>query len=99
MLRARQFGVRRLHCPCTECQGRRKLLIKNVRDHLVRHGRHPELRVWTGAGTRDSFDDEWEEQLWGPNKNRCVRMDAEVNTRGMIHNAFAVADNIVGVED
>ena len=99
MLRARQFGVRRLHCPYVECQRRRKLLIKNVRDHLIRHGRQPESRVWTGAGTRDSSDDEWEEHFWGPNENRCIRMDAKVNTRGMIHNAFAVEDKyIVGME-
>ena len=55
--------------------------------------------MWIGAGTRDSSDDEWEEQFWGPNENRCVKMDAEVDTRNMIHNAFVVEDNIVSVED
>lgn len=99
VLRARQFGVKKLHCPCTECQGRKKLLVKNVRDHLLRHGRHPELRVWTGAGNRDSSDDDWEEEFWGPNQNRSVRVDAQVDTRGMIHNAFAVEENTVNVED
>ena len=48
--RALRLQASRVHCPCTECQGRRKLLLTNVRKHLMKNGRHPHCRVWRGPG-------------------------------------------------
>ena len=63
--RARECNVQKLHCPCTNCRGRKRLFIRNVREHLIEHGRHPESRIWRGPGARDSSDEEWEHQFWG----------------------------------
>src|SRR5665811_681349 len=64
--RAREYNVKKLHCPCNNCKGRKRLLLKNVRNHLLRHGRHPDCRIWRGPGTQASSDEEWEQQFWGP---------------------------------
>ena len=99
MERARQLSLRKLHCPCSECKGGRRLLIRNVRDHLLQHGRHPECRLWRGPGERDSSDEDWEREVWGPDGNWRVRVDAQVNTRAMLENAFPAAADDKDLED
>jgi hypothetical protein len=56
--RARFLNVKHLHCPCTVCMGQRRFLLKTVREHLIKNGRDPRMRVWKGPGTRDSSDEE-----------------------------------------
>ena len=72
---ARQLKLSKIHCPCTECQGRRRILVRNVQDHLIRNGRDAQFRVWRGLGTRDSSDEEWEHEFWEPNDNRDMELD------------------------
>ena len=97
--RARRLQALRVHCPCTECQGRCKLLLTNVQKHLMKNGRHPHCRVWRGPGNRDSSDKEWEEEFWSANASSTVPLDAQVDTRGMLENAFAVDDPVNDIED
>ena len=99
MERTRRLQASRVHCPCMECQGRRKLLLTNVRKHLMKNGRHPHCRVWKGPGNRDSSDEEWEEEFWSANASSTVPLDAQVDTRGMLENAFAVDDPVNDIED
>lgn len=63
---ARECNVMKMHCPCTHCRGRKRLFVRNVREHLIQNGRHPDSRIWRGPGARDSSDEEWERQFWGP---------------------------------
>lgn len=93
--RAREYNVKKLHCPCTKCKGRKRLLLKNVQAHLVRHGRHPDCRIWRGPGARDSFDEEWEQEFWGPHREASEGMDAldvDVDTIGMLNQALHPVD-------
>ena len=61
---ARQSSSFRIFCPCTECNGTRKLELDIVWTHLEEHGRHPRRRVSTvPTGEYDSSDDEWAHQL------------------------------------
>jgi hypothetical protein len=86
--RANLFNIKRVHCPCCECQGRSKLLLPKVREHLIRHGRDPTFRVWKGPDMRDSSDEEWQEHMRRSNQRPSQRLDPQVNTRGMVENAF-----------
>ena len=97
--RARQLNVRKLHCPCTKCEGRSRILIKNVREHLIQNGRHPECRLWRGPGNRDSSDEDWEREFWAPSERRTVTVDAQVNTREMLENAFPITHEADDMED
>ena len=83
---ARKCNVRRLHCPCTKCQNRKRLCIRNVREHLICNGRDPDSRTWKGPSARDSSDEEWEEQFWRPvdHAEATESVDACVHTRGML---------------
>ena len=82
--RAVELNVKSLHCPCNKCRGRKRLLIRNVGKHLLRHGRHPDSRIWRGSGERESSDDEWDEQFWGAPAEAPVLVDATVDTCGML---------------
>jgi hypothetical protein len=89
--RAREYNVKKLHCPCNNCKGRKRLLLKNVRNHLLRHGRHPDSRIWRGPGTQDSSDEEWEQQFWGPfaqPREGAAVLDATVDTQGILNQAL-----------
>jgi hypothetical protein len=59
-----------------------------MREHLIRHGRDPTFRVWKGPGVKDSSDEEWEEHMQRSNQRPPQRLDPQVNTRGMVKNAF-----------
>jgi hypothetical protein len=82
------FNLRKMHCPCSKCQGRRKLLVRTVREHLILNGRDPNFRVWRGPGTRDSSDKKWEGHMRTRNQQLPVELDSHVDTRGMVDNAF-----------
>ena len=47
----------------------------------------------------DSSNEEWEEEFWSANASSTVPLDAEVDTRGMLENAFAIDDPINDIED
>jgi hypothetical protein len=91
--RARQYNVDRIFCPCTECRGRRRLLLRNVRGHLISNGRHPGSRIWRGPGPRDSSDDEWEQHFWGAPENEVREVDATVDVRGMLQQPILAEEN------
>jgi hypothetical protein len=91
--RARFLNVKHLHCPCTVCMGQRRFLLKTVREHLIKNGRDPRMRVWKGPGTRDSSDEEWEEEVLNPPTRDPVLIDAQVDTVDMVRDAFQVHDN------
>jgi hypothetical protein len=48
------------------------------------------LRVWRGLGNRDSSDKEWKEEF---------RIPAEVDTLGLVHDAFEHTDNTCTIEE
>src|SRR5450759_3518585 len=90
--RATLLNLTRIKCPCTKCRGRRKLLIRNVREHLIQNGRDPHCRIWTGAGVWDSSDEEWSRDFWGPIESDLAEVDTMVDTRGIIQQAVEVVD-------
>ena len=94
--RAIEYNETRLRCPCTKCCGRKKILVRNVREHLIRNGRDPHSRVWTGAGAKDSSDEEWDRQFWGEPEEEAIRVDATVDTRGMVAQAQTPAPDATG---
>jgi hypothetical protein len=77
-----------MHCPCSKCQGHRKLLVHPVREYLILNGWDPNFRVWRGPGARDSSDEEWEGHMRARNLRLPVKLDYHVDTRGMVDNAF-----------
>ena len=97
--RARQLKMSKIYCPCIECQGRRRILVRNVRDYLIQNGQDAQFRVWRGPGTQDSSDEEQEHEFWGPNDNQDVELDAQVDRQGMFDNAFVVAEHAIDVPD
>jgi hypothetical protein len=46
----------------------------------------------------DSSDEEWEEEFWRPAPGNRVDMDAQVDTREMIHDAFECRDDPTDLE-
>jgi hypothetical protein len=82
------FNLRKMHCPCSKYQGRRKLLVRTVRKHLILNERDPNFRVWRGPSARDSSDEEWEGHMRTRNQQLPVELDSHVDTRGMVDNAF-----------
>jgi hypothetical protein len=78
--------------PVQKCKGRLQLLIKTVKVHLLRHGRHHLFRVWRGPGIIDSSDEEWEDDFWIPAQSTAAEVDAQVDTREMLHDAFQSTD-------
>jgi hypothetical protein len=68
--------------------------LQIVREHLTQNGRDLEFQVWRGQGERDSSDEEWEEDLWKPNEDRHPELDKQVDTRGMINDAFQQWDEL-----
>jgi hypothetical protein len=82
------FNLQKMHCPCSKCQGHRKLLVRTVREHLILNGRDPNFRVWMGPGARNSSDEEWEGHMCTRNQRLLVKLDSHVDTRGMVDNAF-----------
>jgi hypothetical protein len=74
-------------------------LVKTVRGHLLRYGRHPLFRVWRGPGERDSSDKEWEEEFWTSNTANPATVDTQVDTREMLNDAFQFANKDVDLQD
>jgi hypothetical protein len=46
----------------------------------------------------DSSDEEWEEEFWKPAPGNRVDMDAQVDTREMVHDAFECRDDPTDLE-
>jgi hypothetical protein len=85
--------------PCIVCRGHNRFLVKTFRAHLIKNGRDPRMRVWRGLENRDSSDDDWEEEFWRPGTGDPVIMDARVDTREMVNDAFKSNDNMANIED
>jgi hypothetical protein len=77
-----------MRCPCSECQGTRRLLLRTVRKHLIRNGRDPTFMVWKGPGVRDSSDEEWEDDSRRRVSPLKLEIDSQVNTRDMVDNVI-----------
>jgi hypothetical protein len=86
--RARLLNLRQIHCPCTHCKGQRRYKIETIRDHLIKKGQDATFQVWRGPGSRDSSDAEWEENYWAPGLEGTKELDARVETRRMLDDAF-----------
>jgi hypothetical protein len=82
------FNLQKMQCPCIECHGHRKLLLKTIREHLILNKWDPNFRVWRRPGARDSFDKEWEGNMRTHNQRLHVELDSQVDTRRMVDNAF-----------
>jgi hypothetical protein len=46
------------------------------------------FRVWRGPGIIDFSDEEWEDDFWIPAQSTTAEVDAQVDTREMLHDAF-----------
>ena len=99
-MRYLMYGLRKMPCPCMDCNGKVTMKLKKVRAHLMRNGRHPRYRVWKGPGDYDSSDAEWESaarsQPMHPNR------DEGMNLRPLIQNRFErehvdIEDRVVDV--
>jgi hypothetical protein len=56
-----KYGLICIKCPCVCCKGvRRGTKLSTMEDHLIHHGRNPQMWVWKGLGEKDSSNDEWE---------------------------------------
>jgi hypothetical protein len=95
--RARLFNLKRIHCPCSKCKGRRKLLIPIVRDHLIQNARDPGFRVWRGPRERDASNEEWEDDFCRPPDRHTIIPDAQVEMRQ--DDAFQQADDAQTLEE
>jgi hypothetical protein len=82
------FNLRKMHCPCSKCQGCRILLVRTVREHLILNRQDPNFRVWKGPGARDSSNEEWKGHMRTRNQRLPVELDSHVDTQGMVDNAF-----------
>jgi hypothetical protein len=82
--RARLLNLKQIHCPCSVCKGRRRYLLATVREHLIWNGRDDNFRVWRGPGSRDTLDDDWEDNLWGLAAERTREVDVQVDTQRMV---------------
>jgi hypothetical protein len=90
--RARLLNLTQLHCPCSQCKGRWRFKLAIVRQHLIRNGRDPDFCVWRGPGDQESSDEEWEEIRSTADQGQRQLLDAQVDTYGMIHDAFEQED-------
>ena len=93
--------MKKLHCPCTNYWGRKRFFIHNIREHLIRNGKDPDSRTWRGPGARDSLDEEWEDQFWGPvrHADAPLQVDATIHTCGMLDQAFNRAEDDSPLEE
>src|ERR1700738_2691615 len=90
--RARLYGLRRIHCPCSKCKGRVQCSIAKVKDHLIRNGREPNFRVWRGPGERDGPDEEGEKELRRPPGAHDGHIDEGLDMHAMVEDAFTKID-------
>jgi hypothetical protein len=97
--RACLFNAKHVHCMCTKCMGQRRHLLRTVGEHLIQNGRDTRLRVWRGLGNWDSSDKEWEEEFWRPAAHNQAQMDAQVDTDGIVRDAFQDTDVTTSVEE
>ena len=80
------YRLRKMPCPCMDCNGKVSLKLKEVRTHLLRNRRHPRYRVWRGPGEYDSSDAEWENA--SRNQPMHPERDEGIDLRSMIQNRF-----------
>jgi hypothetical protein len=66
--------------------------LATVKDHLINYGREPAYRVWRGPGTRDSSDEEWEEEYRRPSMTSDGQLDVGLDMPGMVTDAFTQLD-------
>jgi hypothetical protein len=62
--------------------------VATIREHLIRNNRHADFQVWRGPGSRDSSDDEWEQNFWIPTTHCTGEVDIQVDTRCMVEETF-----------
>lgn len=67
--------------------------MAKVKDHLINNGREPSFRVWRGPGTRDSSDEEWEEEFRRPSTASNGGFDAGLDMHGMVEDTFQQRDD------
>jgi hypothetical protein len=91
--------LKQIHCPCSVCKGRRRYLLATVREHLIRNGRDDNFRVWRGPESRDTSDDDWEDNFWGPAIERTREVDVQVDTRRMVQETFQGGNDFVTLEE
>jgi hypothetical protein len=97
--RARLLNLKQIHCPCSVCKGRKRYLLAKVREHLIQNGRDDNFRVWRGPGSRDTSDDDWEDNFWGPAIERTREVDVQVDTRRMVQETFQGGNDSVTLEE
>ena len=90
--RAKLYGLRRIHCPCSKCKGRVQCYVAKVKDHLIRNGREPSFRVWRGPGERDGSDEEWEQELRRPQRRHEGHKYEGLDMHAMVEEAFQEFD-------
>ena len=92
LARAVEHNIKRVHCPCKKCRGCRRLLLQNVKEHLIQNGRDPNSRVWRVTAAEDSSDKEWEQHFWRAAGVGAPPVDDTVDTCGMINQAAEEVD-------
>ena len=92
LARAVEHNIKRVHCPCKKYRGRRRLLLRNVKEHLIQNGRDPNSHVWRVTAAQDSFDEEWEHHFWRAAGVGAPPVDDTVDTHGMIDQAAEEMD-------
>jgi hypothetical protein len=55
--------------------------------------------VWCGPGSRDSSDDEWEDNFWAPSNQYIGEVDVQVDTRRMVEETFQQANDSFTLEE
>jgi hypothetical protein len=55
--------------------------------------------VWRGPGSRDSSDDEWEDNFWAPSNHHTGEVDVQVDTQYMVEETFQQANETFTLEE
>ena len=90
--RASLYNLKWIHCQCCNYKGRLQLYIAKVKDHLIKHGREPNFRVWRGPGKRDGSDEEWEQEFKRPSRPHDGHIDERLDMHAMIEETFLEID-------
>jgi hypothetical protein len=73
--------------------------LATVKEHLIRIGRDDNFRVWRGPRSRNTLDDDWEDNFWGPAAERTREVDVQVDTRHMVQETFQGGNESVTLEE
>jgi hypothetical protein len=73
--------------------------LATVKEHLIRIGRDDNFRVWRGPRSRNTLDDDWEDNFWGPAAERTREVDVQVDTRRMVQETFQGGNESVTLEE